>query len=484
MSAKKILTELYQRRRARRAFRYFCEYAGELKPAQHHLYLIQKLQLMAERKLKRLMVFMPPGHAKSTYGNLLFVPFYMGCHPTHSVISASHTQEFSERFGRRARSLIESPTFKNLFGFSSSQSSRASGRFDTEKGGEYFAVGVGGSVTGRRADFVVIDDPLKGRVEADSQLMRDRIWEWYLADLRTRLKPDAGIVLIQTRWHDDDLAGRILKYHRDEEWDIVCLKAIAEENDPLGRDVGEALWPEWMSIDQLLVEKKIQSARNWSALYQQNPMPDEGAYFKEDWIRYYDKMPDLSSMKIYGASDYAISSNGGDYTVHGVIGVNANDDIFILDWWRGQTNTDVWVDVFLDLMNQYKPIMWAEEAGQISKSLGPFIQKRQQEKRIYGHREQFVSAIDKASRARAIQARMAMGKIYLPKNALWSHDLIAEIISFPAGKHDDQVDVLSLFGRMLDKMITGNDPGLRVKKENTFNDLFDRHLRAKRMARS
>ena len=463
--------QLYQRRKLRNNFASFTEHILGEKPAKHHLLLIEKLEKVLRGETKRLMIFMPPGHAKSTYANQLFVPYYLGKNPKKAVISVGHTQNLAERFGRRARLIAQMPFFTNIFGAGVSPSLRSAGNWETEKGGEFFAIGVGGAVTGRRADLAIIDDPIKGREEADSELTRDKIWEWYLADLRTRLKPDAAIVLIQTRWHEDDLAGRILREETDEKWDVLCLKALADGDDPMGRDEGEALWPDWMPRDKLLTEKKIQTARNWSALYQQEPTPDEGAYFSKSWMRYYDEIPELDKLHIYGASDYAVSAGGGDYTVHGIVGVDEQDDIYILDWWRQQTSSDVWIEAFLDLVDHYKPLIWAEESGQIIKSLGPFIEKRQHERRIYCNREQFASTADKMSRARSIQARMAMGKVYFPRRKMWVSDLESEILSFPAGKHDDQIDVLSLFGRMLDQMIPRQDK-VEYKRRNNPNSFM------------
>ena len=196
--------------------------------------------------------------------------------------------------------------------------------------------------------------------------------------------------------------------------------------------------------------------RHWAALYQQRPAPDEGNYYKREWWRYYDEKP--KHLRIYGASDYAVTDGGGDYTVHIVIGVDPNDNIYVLDLWRGQTASDVWIKSWLDLVKIHKPLLWVEEQGQIVKSIGPFLEKRMREERTYCRREQVASAADKPTRSRSIQARTSMGKVYLPSKAPWLAEFQSELLTFPAGKHDDQVDAFGLIGRMLDDLVPASVP--------------------------
>src|SRR6185437_7783738 len=245
-------TELLRRRQARRSLLNCIELlAPDTVPAAHHRLLIEKLEAVESGKIARLMVFMPPGSAKSTYASILFPPWFLGRNPGLSVIGASHAGELAERFGRRVRNLVGSGEFRRVFGFGLSGDNAAAGRWETAKGGEYYAVGVDASVTGRRADLGIIDDPVKGRAEADSESIRQRTWDWYKADFWPRLKPGGRIVLIQTRWHVDDLAGRLLEEaeHGGERWEVLSLPAEARADDPLGRAVGAPLWPEWFTAD-------------------------------------------------------------------------------------------------------------------------------------------------------------------------------------------------------------------------------------------
>lgn len=332
---------------------------------------------------------------------------------------------------------------------------KAAGRWETSGGGEYYAAGVGGSVTGRRADLAVIDDPVRSREDADSKKIRDAQWDWYKFDLMTRLKPGAAVVLIQTRWHEDDLAGRILAEEGDR-WRIVSLPMEAEVNDPLGRRPGEPLWPEWFT-DQMRADAK-RDARVWSALYQQRPVPDDGAYFLRDWLRPVEQLPPLETLRVYGGSDYAVTADGGDYTVHVVVGVDPEDRIYVLDVWRRQAASDEWVEAWCDLVRKWRPIEWAEETGQIKAGVGPFLDRRARERRAYCYRRQFPTRGDKAVRAQSIRGRAAMGGLYLPISAPWRADFESELLRFPAGVHDDQVDALGLVGQLLDTMLSGRKP--------------------------
>jgi predicted phage terminase large subunit-like protein len=457
-------------------------------PAEHHRLLIAELEAIERCENNRLMVLMPPGSAKSSYASVAFPPWYLGRNPSKAIITGSYGQRLSMRFGRKCRNIVARPRYGEIFGCGLTTDSSAKDEWETSTGGEFTATSVDGAVTGRRGDLILVDDPVKGRAEADNENARETAWTWWISDLRPRLKPGGAIVLIQTRWHEDDIAGRILPADYDGEsgtirardgevWRVISIRAEAEADDPLGRPVGAFLWPEWFRAEDLAREKIIQGPRNWAALYQQRPSPEEGDYFKKEWIRWYDKPPERSTLRTYGSSDYAVTAEGGDFTVHGVAGVDPDDNIFILDWWRGQSASDVWVEAALDLMAHHKPLIWAEEQGQIIRGVGPFLDRRQRERKVYTYRRQYTSGHDKPTRAQSIRARMAMGKVYFPANEPWVNDLVSELLRFPAGKNDDQVDVLGLFGRMLDDLIAGDKPREEtdILRQPTWNDLIVAH---------
>lgn len=459
--------ELLRRRQIRRSFTDWCRACG-FDPAPHHQLLISKLEAVACGNIDRLMVFMPPGSAKSTYASILFPPWLLAQNSTQAIIAASHTAELAERFGRRVRNLISehAPTL----GYSLAADSQAAGRWDTAEGGEYYAAGVRGPITGRRADIAIIDDPVKSREEADSDVVRERTKDWYRNDLYTRLKPGGRIAIIQTRWHEDDLSGWLLSEAEKggDRWEVLSLPAFAGDNDPLGRASGEPLWPSWQSADALERIKGAVGGRTWSALYQQNPQPDEGTYFQRDWFQRYAPETIPKNIHIYGSSDYAVTEDGGDFTVHRVWGVDHQGDLWLLDGWRGQTTADVWIERVIDLIKTHKPLCWFGEAGTIARAVEPMLRRRMVERKVACRLEFLASIADKPTRARGFQARAAMGKVHLPHGA---DDILDEYLRFPAGKHDDEVDAASLIGRALDQTHAATVP--RKQTDPNPRDLKD-----------
>jgi predicted phage terminase large subunit-like protein len=426
-----------------------------LRPAAHHRLLIAELEAVARGENDRLAVFMPPGSAKSTFVSDLFPPWYLAGGPGRSIIAASNTADLAQSFSRRVRGRIRE--HGELLGYGLQR--EAEELWDTTNAGQYRAAGVGGVITGMRADLAIIDDPVKSREEADSDTRRNRVWEWYQADLRTRLKPGAAVVLVQTRWHEDDLAGRMLERETGR-WRVLSLPALCEGlGDPLGRAPGEWLWDddEYGYAAHVEREKATMEPRTWAALYQQRPAPAEGSLFRREWLQR-EAPPPIERLQVYGASDYAVTADGGDYTVHVVIGMDPAGKLHLLDLWRRQASADVWVEGFCDLVAKWRPLAWAEETGQIKAALGPFLDRRMRERGTFTSRRQFPTRGDKATRAQSIIGRMALDGLRLRPDAPWIVDLEAELLAFPAGKHDDQVDALGLCGQLLDVMVTGDPP--------------------------
>jgi predicted phage terminase large subunit-like protein len=445
--------ELLTRRSIRRSLTEWCRYCG-FEPAKHHELVIEKLEAVARGDIPRLAIFMPPGSAKSTYASVLFPPWLMANLEGANVLAASHTTELAEKWGRRVRNLISEHSL--VLGVELSADSQAAGRWSLAGGSEYYAAGVGTGIAGFRAKLGVIDDPIRSRQDADSELIRDRTWDWYINDFRTRLVPGAREVLIQTRWHEDDLAGRALNHLH---WETINLPAIAEENDPLGRSIGDPLWDDAYGYGQQLVElRKTTPARTWSALYQQRPAPEEGDFFRSDWLRPYELYPPRETMRVYGGSDYAVTADGGDYTVHVVVGLDPAGRMFLLDLWRKQASSEEWVEAFCDLVLRWKPLGWAEEQGQIRAGVGPYLDRVARERRAYVVRDAFPTRGDKAVRAQSIRGRMGSLGLYVPDRAPWYPAFRSELLSFPAGKHDDQVDAMGLVGQLIDRMVAGSSP--------------------------
>lgn len=469
VSPQEAARELLRRRKVRRSLTDWCQHIG-FEPAPHHRIIIKAIEeLLRAEDYDTLLIFAPPGSAKSSYVSIALPSWYLASHPRNSVLAASHTTTLAEKWGRRVRNLVGDHA--RTLGVTLAADSQAAGRWSLDEGGEYLAAGVGVGIAGFRADLGILDDPIGSREQAFSELIREKLWDWFINDFSSRLKPNAKRVVMHTRWHMDDPAGRIIEAAKQGKYRIrvLSLPAIAKENDPLGRKPGEWLWDDPKGYNYaafLKARHREVPPFEWSALYQQEPTPDEGDYFKRDWWRWYDTLP--KHLTFYGASDYAVTAKGGDYTVHGVVGVDPDDDIYVADIWSEQTTSNVWVEALLDMAAQYKPMCWAEEQGQILKSVGPFIEQRMRERKVYFRREQFTSVADKPTRSRSFQARAAMGKVYLPRNAPWLAKTLSVLHGFPAGRTDDEVDMLGLIGRMLDEMI-----GARVPPPNEPNHLND-----------
>lgn len=432
-------------------------FANGFRPAKHHRYLIQKLHDVVEGRCDRLAVFLPPGSAKSTYCSVLLPSWLTQRLPGKSVLAASHTTELAVRFGRRTRNLVVSHA--DLLGVELAPDSSAAGRWECTNGFTYYAAGVDTGIAGYRADLAIIDDPIRSRADAHSETMRERAWDWYKADLLPRMRPGSSIILVQTRWHEDDLAGRILAEDAKtgNHWTVVNIPAQAEANDPIGRSVGEFLWEDdsYGYSNVLRREKATQLPSVWSALYQQRPAPDEGTYFLAAWFKTTDRSPPLDKMRVYGGSDFAVTADGGDYTVHIVVGLDPQGRMYLLDLWRKQASSDRWIESMCDMIGKWHPIGWACETGQIKSSVGPFLLRRMRERKTHAAITDYPTRGDKAIRAQSIRARMAIEGLYANPHDHFYEAFRSELLSFPAGKHDDQVDAFGLIGQLLETMVYG-----------------------------
>jgi predicted phage terminase large subunit-like protein len=347
-------------------------------------------------------------------------------------------------------------------GYEVDPATRSAGLWLTTLGGQFFAAGVGGAIAGWRADLGIIDDPVRSREDAESKGTQQRNWNWYKYDFVPRLKPGARRLLIQTRWSEGDLAGMILD-DEGKHWKVITLPMEAEDNDILGRKPGERLWSTWFTEE--MVQEAKRDPRVWAALYQQRPAPDTGDFFQRRWLRPSKKLeiPPVSEMRIYGASDYSTTSTGrNDFTVHVVLGIDTQDRPWVLDLWRQRATTDLWIETWCRLVKLWKPLGWAEERGQILSGVGPFLDRRARELHAYTDRQQFTSRFDKGIRAQSFRGYIATVGLHYDEHAPWREEMEHELLTFPASRHDDIVDAMSLCGQMLDYALMGAKP----KKEN------------------
>lgn len=389
------------------------------------------------------MLLCPPQHGKSLSSSERAPALALGARPDVEVISASATGTLAEKFGRSVRNCIASREYQGLFPATLlAEDSQAKGEWRTQQGGGYYAVGIGGALMGRGAELAIIDDPFATWDDAQSEVTRENVWEWYTGTLYNRVRPGGAIILIQHRMHEDDLAGRLIEKQKEggDKWEIVEFPALLD--DPP--------WPERYDRPSLERIKNNTDARKWSALYLQNPTPDEGTFFKREWFKFYKTPPKLNH---FMSSDFAVTPDDGDYTEIGTHGIDANDDLYLAtDYWFGRTSSDQWVEVICDQVLKNKPYAFFGESGVIRRSVEPFLKKRMSERKAYCRIDDcwMPSISDKASRALALQARASMGKVYLPDNDDGQR-ILTQLLQFPAGKYDDAVDMCGLIARAIDQ---------------------------------
>ncbi len=307
-----------------------------LRPAAHQMLLLDALSDVEAGRNDRLIVLMPPGSAKSTYCSVVFPAWWLHRNPTANIVAASHTEGLAHHFGRQARGLVAEHA--DRLGLTLARDDRAAGRWSVRspaggRGGDYFAAGVRGPITGRRADLVLIDDPIRSHADAESAGSRERLFHWFQADLLTRLKPRGKVVLVMTRWHEDDLAGRLLAQGDAGLWRVLRLPAIAEAGDPMGRAIGAALWPEWENAEALAAKRAAVGERVWASLFQQSPRPDVGTLFRPERIAIVDAPP--ACVRVVRAWDLAatVATTGRDpdWTVGLKLGRTADGALCVLD---------------------------------------------------------------------------------------------------------------------------------------------------------
>lgn len=442
-------------------------------PAAHHRLIIGRLEAVARGEIDRLMIFAPPGSAKSTYATVLFPAWWFTQAPRSAIISASHTGDLAESFGRRVRNTVDQ--YNDLLGYQLSADSRAAGKWDTDSGGEYLAAGVGKAIAGRRADLAIIDDPVASREGAESESDREMTYNWYRGDLYDRLKPGARIILIMTRWHMDDLGGRLDQDEIDggDKWERILLPAICEhDDDPLGREIGEALWPGWENEEMLARKRRVVGEREWVAKYQQRPAPEAGAIFNPDQMPVLSQLP---SMIVPGQGNVVVMSrysrNGRvvetspdrevhitrvrawdlgatakigtrdpDYTVGALMSRTPDNRYIIENIVRDRGAPQYVEQMILDTAEADGPdvtICLPQDPGQAGKSQVSYLASK-----LAGYRVvRKIPSGDKATRAMPLASQVNVGNVSVLDTG-WVKTLKVEMADFPNGTHDDQVDAL------------------------------------------
>src|SRR5579875_1878252 len=432
-------------------------------PAPHHRLLMDALERVARGTTRRLMVQMPPGAAKSTYASVLFPAWWFARRPQSSVIAACHTLSLAEHFGRSLRALVTEHGPR--LGYALEPGNRAARRFATTTGGQYFATGIAGPIIGRRADLVLIDDPIKSQAEADSRAHRERLWDWFRADLTTRLKPGGRIVLIMTRWHPDDLAGRLLEEaaldRRSAGWTVLRLPALAEEDDPLGRAPGAPLWPEWEDAESLAQKRAVLGERGWAALYQQRPRLREGGLFAIDRLPVLDAAEAEAPLRSVRAWDLAATAGHAgdpDWTVGLRLSRTANATYLVEDVVRlrgGPGAVEAAIRATAERDGRSVAIGLPQDPGQAGRAQLAYLTRQLAGHRVHGSPE----SGSKETRAMPVASQAEAGNLSVLR-APWNRVLLEELRDFPHGAKDDQVDALSrAFGMLAEAQGT---PARRV----------------------
>jgi predicted phage terminase large subunit-like protein len=342
----------------------------------------------------------------------------------------------------------------------------------TSEGGKVYILGRRSPTNGRGGHWLLVDDPIKDDKEASSPVARNDAWQWFTQTLLARRHTDKSpIVMTGTRWNDDDPFGRLLdptnpaySARMAKGWEVLNLPAIAEDDDPLGRAPGEALWPERFGLDYL-EQMRAANPVAFSALYQGNPTPEEGAFFQKGDIKTYERDELPANLRIFAVSDHGVgTATHNDRTCLMLFGVCPAGTAYVLPdtVWRRMGSQEQ-VEEMLRLMRDKKPMFWWAERGQISRSIGPFLKKRMDEEQVYCPLLEEAPIGDKVARAQSARARSAQGRVLFPAYAEWWPRALKELLTFPNGKHDDFVDALSMLGLKLQSHVPGSVPS--VKRE-------------------
>lgn len=423
-------------------------------PNWHHEEIAEALMGVERGEINRLMIFAPPRHGKSRLSTEMFPTWYLGKHPDKEVITAAYSEGLATDFGRNARELVGEPLYKKIFGVSLRSDEKSKMKWRTSKGGTYTSVGIGGAITGRGANLFVIDDPIKSQEDAESLLARNKQWDWYRSVAYTRLMKGGAIVLTLTRWHTDDLAGRILEHakYTGEKWNVIRYPAIAEE-DEKHRQKGEALWKGEFPIERLKEIKRTTGSYIWSSLYQGNPITLESQTFKQTWFKYRDESEvDAMDTRNLLTIDTAVSqSERADFT--GLCDNRVDkENKWNISAWRQRLTPIELVDLIFNLheKNHYEKI--GIEKTMMTQVMKPFLDQEMRKRDVFLPLVELKhGGVNKEARIRQLTARYESNSIYHIRGRC--ADLEEELITFPKSTNDDVSDATAYQDQIVESNI-------------------------------
>jgi predicted phage terminase large subunit-like protein len=449
--------EILRRRRALDDLGAFREYMAdthsvdfEHPPARHHQLIMEKLEKLERGEIQRLLILAPPGSAKSTYCSIQYPLWRLARQPNRNILCASNTQDLAENFNRRRRNIALAPEWMTLAQTKLAGDLQGAGHFGTEREGGIKAAGVGSAIVGFRSHLNILDDPIRNHEEAFSATALEKQWDWYHSDFRSRLVPGSPELIVSTRWAKKDIAGRFLDAVKEgkEQWTVLRLPMLADsDSDPLGRALGESLWPDWFGPK--FIAEKQQNVLHWSTQYQQTPLDESGSWVGNEHIHYTDHQPSGEPHRII-AIDLALSVGKGDWTVFVVGQLDADRRLHIIHVERARIGPDESVDKLFDLCWIYQPREVLADDDNATKVFKAAVHERLRQPKQGQHPFALhllpMRGKDKETRAAAIRAMFLRGDVRLLK-ASWTATLVKELVEFPSGDHDDQVDALGLIGR-------------------------------------
>jgi len=420
----------------------FLEYVKFMWPGfvhgRHHAVMAKKFEEVVHGNLKRLIINMAPRHTKSEFASYLLPSWFLGNYPDKKVIQSSNTADLAVGFGRKVRNLVDSEQYDSIFpGIALAADSKAAGKWNTNAQGEYIAIGVGGTMTGKGADLMIIDDPhseQEARLAQGDPTVFDSVFEWYTSGPRQRLQPGGRIVIVMTRWSDKDLTGKILRNASGEDWEVIELPAIMPSGNPL--------WPEFWPLKELMAVKEEIGVYKWNAQYQQQPTGEEGAIIKrESWRRWKSEMPPPCDFIIQSWDTAFTKSERADYsacTTWGVFSLNedpTDKHIILLDAYRDKLEFPALKKAALEGYKEWQPDAFIVEA----KAAGAPLVFELRQMGIPVSEYTPTRGNDKFVRLNSVADLFNSGKVWAPDKR-WADDLIEEMARFPNAEHDDYVD--------------------------------------------